>query len=101
MTLRWRRYIDHLAASGLVEVYWEPLDEREYGPDPKPTIADCGYTVVAQLLAEPLRRAFVEHLDQHGCATQGHPNFVGGFSYCEEAMRLFSLLPPGDTVIIG
>jgi hypothetical protein len=95
VTIRWRRHIDHLGARGLVEVYWEPLDERVYGPDPKPTVADCGYTVVAKLLAEPLRRAFEKHLDQHGCAERH------GFAYCEEAMQLFGLLPPGDTVILG
>jgi hypothetical protein len=95
MTLRWRRHIDRLGVQGLIEVYWEPLDEQVYGPDSKPTIAEVSYTVVAQLLAEPLRRAFVQHLDDHGCAERH------GFAYCDKAMRLFDLLPHAEKVIFG
>jgi hypothetical protein len=46
-------------------------------------------------MAEPLRRVFREHLDQHGCAERL------GFAYCPEASRLFGLLPAGDSIIIG
>lgn len=53
------------------------------------------WRVVAALLAEPLRRAFEDHLDTHGCAERY------GFAYCPEAMELFMLLPIGDRVIVA
>jgi hypothetical protein len=95
VALYWRRHVDPFGVRGLIEVYWAPLDEEVYGPDPTPTVASTGYEIVAQLLAAPLRRAFDEHLRDHGCAERG------GFGYCDEAMRLFGLLPAGDSVIFG
>jgi hypothetical protein len=89
--LRWQRYEDLLGARGLVLVTWEPWDDE----DPKPTLAGCGYGLVAALLAEPLRRAFHQHLDEHRCWARG------GFAHCEEAMRLFRLLPRAEQVTIG
>lgn len=59
------------------------------------TIAHVGFEVAAITMAEPLRRAFREHLDAHGCAERL------GFAYCPEAVRLFELLPAGDTITIG
>jgi hypothetical protein len=98
VSLRWRWHEDWFGTFGaheLVEVYWRQLPEERYGPDPRPTIASCGFEVVAALLAEPLRQAFKRHLDEHGCAE------IRGFAYCPEAMRLFDLLPDGDRVVIG
>lgn len=58
---------------------------------------------VGALLAEPLRRAFDVHLDEHGCGIGDHrdPRYVGGFLNCPEAARLWDLLPLGDAVIQG
>lgn len=103
MTLRWRQWFHPSFGPmrGEHEVYWEPLDEAVYGPDPKPTIAKVGYTIVAQTLAAPLRQALERHLDEHGCGEGNpeHPNYRGGFLYCEEAKRIWDLLPPGDTIL--
>ena len=67
------------------------------------TLAHVGFEIVAATLAEPLRRAFRAHLDEHGCATRdpGDPRYIGGFGHCEEAMRLWYLQPAGDRVVIA
>ncbi len=57
------------------------------------TLAHVGYSIVAATLAEPLRRAFKQHLDTHE-----HPD---GFGHCEEAMQLFRLLPEDEQVILA
>jgi hypothetical protein len=62
------------------------------GPD-RPTLATVALTITAATLAEPLRRAFRQHL-----ATHDHPH---GFGHCPEAMRLSELLPPGDQIVVG
>lgn len=48
---------------------------------------------LAQLLAEPLRRAYREHVDEWGPCCQG------GTAYCPEAQRLDQLRPWGDRVM--
>lgn len=103
MSLRWRRHLDPLGARGLVEVYWQQHYPAEGGwpedHDPKATLAHSGFELVAALLAEPLRRAFHEHLAEHGCADPdrgGH-----GFGHCPEAMRRWELLPDGDRVLLA
>jgi hypothetical protein len=67
------------------------------------TLAHVGFEVAAVTLAEPLRRAFHAHLDEHGCGTGDprDPRYVGGFGHCDEALRLWRLLPAGDQVLIG
>lgn len=40
-------------------------------------------------------QAFDDHLKEHKCDQNR------GFGYCEEAMALFSKLPPEDSVLIG
>ena len=46
---------------------------------------------VAVLLADPLRRAWLQHIHPiRPCCQRG------GIAWCEEAMRLFDLLPEGD-----
>lgn len=45
--------------------------------------------------------AFNKHLDEHGCGTPGRPNFTLGFAYCDEAVRLFSRLPPSKQIILA
>jgi hypothetical protein len=64
------------------------------------SLASVGFTVAAVTLAEPLRKAFREHLDVHGCGTgdSGDPRYVGGCAHCPEAMRLWDLLPDGDRI---
>lgn len=84
--LRLRRGTDRMGYPE-VHVVWD--GER------KPSIAQTAYTITATTLAEPLRRAFSKHVDEHGCAART------GFAYCDEAMRLFRLLPDGDRVIVG
>ena len=89
--LRWRRYVDPLGARGLIYIYWQPWDDD----DPKPTLAQGGFEVVAQLLAEPLRRQFSEHVDRCTiCAMEGPAR-------CSMAEHLLALLPAGDRVTIG
>jgi hypothetical protein len=65
----------------------EPLPRVTHRPG---DFAHGVWTAVAATLAAPLRRAFDEHLDEHGCAQRG------GFGYCEEAMHLYRLQPQGD-----
>jgi hypothetical protein len=48
-----------------------------------------------QSLAEPLRKALDDHLDQCGCAERA------GFLHCPEARRLFLLLPKGDRLLLA
>lgn len=55
------------------------------------------YQRVAQVLAEPLRGAFEEHLAEHRCGDEGSP--YRGFINCSEAKRLWDLLPDGDRVV--
>lgn len=43
------------------------------------------------------RRRFSKHLDEHGCGKPG----AGGFSHCEEAMRLWDVLPDKDRIVLG
>lgn len=45
--------------------------------------------------------ALSEHLDTHGCATEGHPNWMRGFGNCPDAMALFNRLPDHERVLIG
>lgn len=59
------------------------------------------WTAVAMTLAEPLRKAFADHLDEHGCSATSGPTAIGGFGKCPEAMRLFELQPEGDKLIVG
>jgi hypothetical protein len=58
---------------------------------------------VAAVISEPLRRAFQDHLDVHGCGTGDHndPRYIGGFGHCPEAMRLFGLQPEAEQVLVG
>ena len=65
------------------------------------TLAHVGFELVAMTLAEPLRQAFGRHLDEHGCGDRDGPRYIGGFTRCEEAMRLWHLLPPGDRIVMG
>jgi hypothetical protein len=92
-----------------VGLYWR--DEREFPHWPpkivitadsecpnchRPSnVAHVGFEVAAITMAEPLRRAFDQHLDAHGCAERL------GFAYCDEAMRLFRLLPIGERAIVA
>lgn len=54
------------------------------------------WTALAVTLAQPLRDALDKHLDDHCCV-----ELYGGFAYCEEASRLFALLPDGDQIVIA
>jgi hypothetical protein len=70
---------------------------------PKPSLAEFGYEMVARLLAEPLRKALDGHLDEHNCGTgdTSSPDYVGGFTHCPEAKRLWDLLPDGDRILLA
>lgn len=57
------------------------------------------WRALAATLAQPLRDAFVAHLDGHGCGDPGSP--IGGFGYCPDAMALYELLPDGDRICIA
>ncbi len=79
-------------------IYW--------GVETGPECNNCGgeldaahavFETVAMLMGERLRQAFSAHLDEHGCGRHGGP----GFAYCDEAVRLFELMPEGDKVLIG
>lgn len=52
---------------------------------------------LAVMLAEPPRKAFDAHLDEHRC----YEPPIGGFGHCPEAMALFELLPDGDRILIA
>lgn len=68
-----------------------PLRSWSGGPVDYPRPSDLlhdSMSVLAKLLAQPLREAFRQHLEEHD-----HP---AGFGACPEAMRLFKLLPAGD-----
>ena len=56
------------------------------------------WRTVAVMLAEPLRKAFDAHLDEHRC---GDPYVGIGFAHCREAMELWDLLPDGDRIVIA
>lgn len=51
--------------------------------------------------ASPQRAEFLKHLDEHHCADENHPAYMGGFGHCAEAMRLFNLQPDHERVLIG
>jgi len=78
-------------------------DQTEVTEDDPVTLAEACYTVVAATLAEPLRRAFLAHTDEHGCGTPGTPAYAefAGFGNCPEADRLWHLLPDGDRILIA
>jgi len=63
-------------------------------------LASVALTIVAATLAEPLRKAFDRHMDQHGCGEPGNPEYAG-FLRCPEALALWKLLPEGDTIAYG
>ena len=67
------------------------------------TLAQVAFSIVAMTLAEPLRRAFHAHLDEHGCGTgdTASPRYVGGFIHCSRARELWDMLPGGDRIVIG
>lgn len=79
------------------------IGERGWDGRPAPPYVwvdpDCWargpWQALAATLAEPLRKAFAAHLDEHGCAERT------GFAYCDEAMRLFRLLPAGDRTVVA
>ena len=56
---------------------------------------------VAMMLAQPLRDALTRHLDEHGCGTDdfNDPRYVSGFLHCEDAKRLWDLLPMWDRAL--
>lgn len=68
---------------------------------PYPDFAHGVLESMARMLAQPLRDALDRHLGEHGCATLGHPGYVGGFLHCDEATRLFRLLPLEEQVILA
>ena len=71
-------------------------EPRLYVEDTEPdSLASVGYSIVAATLAEPLRRAFIEHLDACDCERRG------GFGYCPAAMQLFRMLPESEQIILG
>jgi hypothetical protein len=61
------------------------------------------YEALAMTLAQPLRKALDQHLDEHGCGTgdTDSPQYIGGFFHCPEAKRLFELLPDDDRILIA
>lgn len=62
-------------------------------PAPRRDWAHGVWEALAITLAEPLRRAFDQHLAEHGCGTEGMP-----LDQCPEAVELWHLLPDGDTI---
>jgi hypothetical protein len=74
--------------------YWYG-DRIEVTEDEPRTLASVGYGIVAMTLAEPLRKAFREHLGEHGCEEPY------GFAYCPDAVRLWDMLPAGDRIVIA
>jgi len=89
------------------------------------SLAEGVLTCIAVTLAEPLRKAFTEHADAHGCGCPrrdcremahaltfptsldgrnvtlrpGHD--YGGIAHCPVGDHLFRLQPEGDQVILG
>ncbi len=49
------------------------------------------------------RHRLDKHLKKHGCGTGDvkSPTYIGGMAHCEEAMRLWDVLPGKDRVVIG
>ena len=78
--LRLRKRCDHFGG------YYTEVTEDE-----PQDIASVVYGIVAATLAEPLRRAFRAHLDEHGC----------GFLSCPEAAELWDLLPDCERIAFG
>jgi hypothetical protein len=93
MSLRLHRYLDTWGST-VTEVRSDGLCDC-HAPEHPATLAHVGYSIVAATLAEPLRRALSTHIDEHGCAERG------GFWGCDEAMRLFRLLPASEQILIG
>ncbi len=91
MGLHWRRgEPDFRTGKPTVEVF---ADRDCQNCDRPVTLAHASYEVVAMTLAEPLRRAFWKHVDEHGEACV---NPMWGGWLCPEAARLRALLPAGD-----
>lgn len=67
---------------------------------PCPTLVTLAEAYDISMLS-PQGQAFVKHLDAHHCADERHPDFMGGFGNCPEAMRLFNLQPPYERVLTG
>ncbi|GAA2644488.1 hypothetical protein GCM10010399_92990 [Dactylosporangium fulvum] len=67
------------------------------------TWADGVWAALGATLAEPLHKAFRDHLDEHRCGTGDYrsPHYVGGFAHCPAAMELWELLPDGDRIVLG
>jgi hypothetical protein len=76
------RYQEWLGRGWTTEVRWVGRPQ---------TLAQVGYELVAAMLAEPLRRALRQHMDEHGCMLFG----------CTEARRLWELLPDGDRILLA
>ena len=55
------------------------------------SLASVGFSVVAVMLGEVLRKALDAHMQEHEC----------GLWSCPEAVRLFRLLPGGDQIAFG
>lgn len=53
--------------------------------------ATGAWAALAATLAEPLRKAFRDHVDAHGCY----------LDTCAKSLRLWDLLPEGDRVLLG
>lgn len=75
-----------------------PARSSPYDRNPKPYVtvvphdfAHGVWTALGVTLAEPLRRAFWNHVNEHGCP--------GGIVHCDEAMALWDLLPDGDRIV--
>jgi hypothetical protein len=68
-----------------------------------PDLTHNVFEYVAAVISEPLRKAFHDHLDAHGCGIGDYEDgrYIGGFSHCPEAVRLFGLQPEAEQVIIG
>jgi hypothetical protein len=79
---------------------WEwndPGDTRKGGRNtdrPQATLAHAGFEIVAQVLAAPLRRAFLQHWNLPHAEVPGSP--LPYRSRCPECRRLESLLPQAD-----
>lgn len=88
----------------------EPHQAPNIGPIPPTRPADpiyyrqFGNTGIYWPTARDLARArFERHIDEHGCAEHrpAHPDYIGGFGQCEQAMELFALMHTADKVLIG
>lgn len=82
----WAEYPEEPA----VKLWWHPVGRLRMASLP---VNQNPLQVLAARMAEPLRQAFYRHLDEHE-----HPE---GAMRCEEAMRLWALLPDGDAVVFA